>query len=50
MRNEANMGANDFQGAAGSGANANWYLYRLAETYLLRAKLSIIKVRMLHQM
>ena len=38
VRNEANMGANDFQGAAGSGANANWYLYRLAETYLLRAE------------
>lgn len=38
VRNEAIMGANDFQGAAGSGANANWYLYRLAETYLLRAE------------
>lgn len=38
VRNEANKGANDFQGAAGSGANANWYLYRLAETYLLRAE------------
>lgn len=34
---EANQGANQFNGA-GSGSNANWYLYRLAETYLLRAE------------
>lgn len=38
VRNEAIPSANDFQGAIGSGANANWYLYRLAETYLLRAE------------
>lgn len=34
---EANQGANQFNGAS-SGSNANWYLYRLAETYLLRAE------------
>jgi hypothetical protein len=37
---EANPGSNDFRGAtAGStGGNGNLYLYRLAETYLLRAE------------
>lgn len=34
---EANQGANQFNGAT-KGSNANWYLYRLAETYLLRAE------------
>lgn len=34
---EANEGANQFNGAT-KGSNANWYLYRLAETYLLRAE------------
>ena len=34
---EANQGANQFNGAS-QGTNANWYLYRLAETYLLRAE------------
>lgn len=34
---EANLGANQFNGAT-KGSNANWYLYRLAETYLLRAE------------
>lgn len=34
---EANQGANQFNGAT-TGSNANWYLYRLAETYLLRAE------------
>lgn len=34
---EANNGANQFNGAS-KGSNANWYLYRLAETYLLRAE------------
>lgn len=34
---EANMGANQFNGAT-TGGNAHWYLYRLAETYLLRAE------------
>lgn len=34
---EANQGANQFNGAS-TGSNANWYLYRLAETYLLRAE------------
>lgn len=34
---EANTGANQFNGAS-KGSNANWYLYRLAETYLLRAE------------
>ena len=33
----ANLGANQFNGAT-NGSNANWYLYRLAETYLLRAE------------
>lgn len=34
---EANQGANQFNGAT-NGGNANWYLYRLAEVYLLRAE------------
>jgi hypothetical protein len=34
---EANPGANQFNGAT-NGGNADWYLYRLAETYLLRAE------------
>lgn len=36
--NEDNPGANQFQGASGKGANGDMYLYRLAETYLLRAE------------
>ena len=36
--NENNMGANQFQGASGKGANGDMYLFRLAETYLLRAE------------
>lgn len=35
--NETNPNANDFQGAS-TGSKAHWYLYRLAETYLLRAE------------
>ncbi|MES2240287.1 MAG: RagB/SusD family nutrient uptake outer membrane protein [Bacteroidota bacterium] len=35
--NEANPGATDFQGAT-TGSVAHMYLYRLAETYLLRAE------------
>ncbi len=35
--NEANQGANQFNGAT-NGGNADWYLYRLAEAYLLRAE------------
>ena len=35
--NEANPNATDFQGAS-TGSVAHWYLYRLAETYLLRAE------------
>lgn len=34
---EANLGATLFNGAS-NGGNADWYLYRLAETYLLRAE------------
>lgn len=34
---EANPASNDFQGAT-TGSTAHWYLYRLAETYLLRAE------------
>lgn len=34
---EANMGAVDFNGAS-TGSVADWYLYRLAEAYLLRAE------------
>ena len=36
--NEQNQGANQFQGASGKGANGDMYLFRLAETYLLRAE------------
>ena len=36
--NENNVGANQFQGASGAGANGDMYLFRLAETYLLRAE------------
>jgi len=36
--NENNLGANQFQGASGKGANGDMYLFRLAETYLLRAE------------
>ena len=36
--NENNMGADQFQGASGKGANGDMYLFRLAETYLLRAE------------
>lgn len=35
---EANMGANQFQGAQGKGCNGDMYLFRLADTYLLRAE------------
>lgn len=35
--NETNANATDFQGAS-TGSKAHWYLYRLAETYLLRAE------------
>ena len=34
---EANISSNDHQGAT-SGACSNWYIYRLAEVYLLRAE------------
>ncbi|WP_207531747.1 RagB/SusD family nutrient uptake outer membrane protein [Desertivirga arenae] len=34
---EATPGSNQFNGAT-TGGNADWYLYRLAETYLLRAE------------
>ena len=34
---EENLGATQFNGAT-KGSNANWYLFRLAETYLLRAE------------
>jgi hypothetical protein len=34
---EANLGATLFNGAS-NGGNADWYLFRLAETYLLRAE------------
>ena len=36
--NENNMGATQFHGASDKGANGDWYLFRLAETYLLRAE------------
>lgn len=36
-KNEDNRGSNDFQGAS-LGANGNVYIFRLAETYLLRAE------------
>jgi hypothetical protein len=35
---EAQMGANQFQGAQGKGCNGDMYLFRLADTYLLRAE------------
>ncbi|WNH09008.1 RagB/SusD family nutrient uptake outer membrane protein [Thalassobellus suaedae] len=35
---ENDLNNSDFRGAIGDKANANWYLYRLAETYLLRAE------------
>ncbi len=35
--NEGNSNSNDFLGAT-TGSTAHWYLYRLAETYLLRAE------------
>lgn len=35
--NENNANSSDFQGAS-TGSTAHWYLYRLAETYLLRAE------------
>lgn len=37
MTAEANQGATQFNGAT-KGSNANWYLYRLAEAYLVRAE------------
>lgn len=37
VKAEANITANQFNGAT-DGGNADWYLYRLAETYLLRAE------------
>ena len=40
--NENNMGANQFQGASGKGANGDMYLFRLAETYLLRAEARLL--------
>lgn len=36
--NEADVNANNFRGAINSGDDATWYLYRLAEAYLLRAE------------
>lgn len=36
-KNEDNLGSNDFQGAS-LGANGSVYIFRLAETYLLRAE------------
>ena len=36
--NENSLGANQFQGASGKGANGDMYLFRLADTYLLRAE------------
>ena len=35
---EADLSANQFQGAQGVGCNGDMYLFRLAETYLLRAE------------
>lgn len=35
---EAQLGANQFQGAQGKGCNGDMYLFRLADTYLLRAE------------
>lgn len=42
--NEGNMGANDFQGAS-KGGSGNIYIYRLAETYLLRAEARLYQNR-----
>ncbi len=36
--NEANISGSDGNRGATNGGNADWYLYRLAETYLLRAE------------
>lgn len=36
--NEAGLGNNQFQGASGKGCNGDIYLFRLADTYLLRAE------------
>lgn len=36
--NEANVSGSDGNRGATNGGNADWYLYRLAETYLLRAE------------
>lgn len=41
---EDNLGANDFQGAT-LGANGSAYIYRLAETYLLRAEARLYQGR-----
>jgi len=41
---EDNRGANDFQGAS-LGANGNCYIFRLAETYLLRAEAKLYQNR-----
>lgn len=41
--NEANLGANQFQGASGKGCNGDVYLFRLADTYLLRAEARFYK-------
>lgn len=38
VKQEANMNATNFEGASAAGATANLYLFRLAETYLLRAE------------
>ena len=38
VTNENNLGANQFHGASGKGCNGNIYLFRLADTYLLRAE------------
>ncbi|MBE6287954.1 MAG: RagB/SusD family nutrient uptake outer membrane protein [Mediterranea massiliensis] len=35
---EAGLGQNQFQGAQGKGCNGDMYLFRLADTYLLRAE------------
>ncbi|MFN0256914.1 RagB/SusD family nutrient uptake outer membrane protein [Pedobacter ureilyticus] len=37
VEQEANLGSNGYQGAS-KGSNGDWYLYRLAEAYLLRAE------------
>lgn len=38
VTNENNLGANQFHGASGKGCNGDMYLFRLADTYLLRAE------------